>query len=193
MRVILFATNKRERVMILDSLIAKRKREKLEILKEELVNETVQCCGKTDNSDAIAEIAESAFVAYKHFSEIGVGVQELLNLSAEKKNEIGTYIHANWMARNLDSLSESTKHIFVAYDEVEESKKQLYLDVFHTLMQIVEAEYDIYAIKELPAWTSKQKGMKGAIAAWGSPSVSERHVLEKVDQLLTKQSAVGKR
>ena len=66
--------------------------------------------------------------------------------SEELKDEIGTLIHADWMKRN--KVNSNNEYLFVSYSKLDDWTKQQDLDIFKTLLNVVEKNPEKYAVSK---------------------------------------------
>lgn len=115
-----------------------------------------------DSKKENLEAARGAVFVYEEYAKRGATIEQFS--SPKAKHAIGTLIHADWMRRN--EITESNKHLFVPFKNLDNWQKQQDLDVFATVIEEVKKDKSKYAV-------AKEDNLKQL-----HPDIQEKSVLD---------------
>ena len=102
------------------------------------------CDLSTDSQKENLSAAFGAVAVYEEYMKRGFTREQLG--SEQLKAEIGTLIHTDWMRRN--EITNSNKHLFVPYSELDDWTKQQDLDVFYAILEEVNKNPEKYMVEK---------------------------------------------
>lgn len=97
-----------------------------------------------DSQKENLQAAMGAAYVYEEYMKRGATLEQFE--TEEAKKAVGTLIHASWMSRN--ERTETNKHLFIPYSELDDWTKQQDLDVFNALLEEVKKNPEKYAVEK---------------------------------------------